>query len=323
MHVHLVHQPAGKPLKTLEESLISSIQLTYGEDHPCPAEIDVLVSGRPSPTFLEECQNLQALIIPFAGIPEETRELMQTYPQVGVFNLHHNAGATAELGVALILAAAKRILSFDQKLRSHDWRPRYQPDHTVILAGRQALIVGFGEIGRRIGRVLQAMEVDVTGIRRHGKGKQEHGVEVHSPAMLDPLLSMAEILVLSLPLTDDTYGLIGKSQLQSLPENAILVNISRGPIVDQEALFEILKEGRIAGAGLDVWYHYPSSPEERAHTPPADFPFHTLENVVLSPHRGGLGSSTENLRMAALAASLNAGARGEVIPNRVNLQLGY
>jgi phosphoglycerate dehydrogenase-like enzyme len=108
-----------------------------------------------------------------------------------------------------------------------------------------------------------------------------------------------------------------------MPPGGILVNVGRGSVVDQGALYAALKTGHLHAAGLDVWYNYPEKPEKRERIPPADFPFHELDNVVMSPHRGGGSDQTEVLRMTHLAASLNAAARGEQIPHRVDLAAGY
>jgi phosphoglycerate dehydrogenase-like enzyme len=103
----------------------------------------------------------------------------------------------------------------------------------------------------------------------------------------------------------------------------VLINIARGPIVDEAALYNALRGGSLYGAGLDVWYNYPADEQSRSHTAPSYHPFHELDNVVMSPHRAGGSDETERLRMAHLAELLNAAARGEPMPNRVNLQAGY
>ena len=103
----------------------------------------------------------------------------------------------------------------------------------------------------------------------------------------------------------------------------MLVNIGRGLIVDQAALYAALRDGRLHSAGLDVWYNYPEDKEARSNTSPADFPFHELDNVVMSPHRGSDTPATEAARMPHLARLLNAAARGEPIPNRLDLIAGY
>ena len=117
--------------------------------------------------------------------------------------------------------------------------------------------------------------------------------------------------------------MLGRAELARLPAGSVLVNVGRGPIVDQSALYEALSDGTLHAAGLDVWYNYPSSQESREETLPADLPFHALENVVMSPHRAGLTRETGRLRMAHLAELLNAAAQGLPLPNKVNLEAGY
>ena len=158
---------------------------------------------------------------------------------------------------------------------------------------------------------------------RRDPGVGSEGVAVHPPGALHDLLPQTDALLLTLPLTAETRGLIGAPELKLLPQGAILVNVGRGPLVDQEALYHALESGKLHGAGLDVWYNYPHDEESRCDTPPADFPFDQLDNVVMSPHRAGSTQETERLRLIHLAESLNAAARGEPIPNPVDLEAGY
>ena len=108
-----------------------------------------------------------------------------------------------------------------------------------------------------------------------------------------------------------------------LPQGAVLVNVGRGPIVDEEALFRALRDGHLHSAGLDVWYNYPPDEESQDKTFPASQPFHELDNVVLSPHRGGATMESNFLRMEHLATLLNAVARGEPLANKVDIIAGY
>ena len=108
-----------------------------------------------------------------------------------------------------------------------------------------------------------------------------------------------------------------------LPPDCVLVNIGRGEIIEQAALYQSLRTGKLGSAGLDVWYNYPKKEETRANTMPGDFPFHELNNLVMSPHRGGLVKETEHLRMTALAKVLSLAASNHEIPNRVDLIAGY
>jgi phosphoglycerate dehydrogenase-like enzyme len=147
--------------------------------------------------------------------------------------------------------------------------------------------------------------------------------DIYPPEALHKLLPRADVLLICLPHTPETTGLVGESELALLPPGALLVNVGRGPIVDEAALYHALHNGTLRAAGLDVWYNYPADKAARSHTPPSAYPFHELDNVVMSPHRAGHFDEREMLRMRHLAALLNAAAKGKAMPNRVDLQAGY
>jgi phosphoglycerate dehydrogenase-like enzyme len=236
-----------------------------------------------------------------------------------VHNLHHNALPVAEHVIALLLAAAKSIVPMDRSLRRHDWTPRYEPDNTILLEGKTALMLGHGAIGQRVSRLCQGLGMEVLAIRRQATGGSP-SAPVQAPQRLLP---QADALIICLPHTPDTTGLIGPDELALLRPKAILINVGRGPIVDEEALYHALRDGSLYVAGLDVWYNYPEDEAGRPHTPPSSLPFHELDNVVMSPHRAGHSADTEMLRITHLAELLNAAARGEPMPNRVDLASGY
>jgi phosphoglycerate dehydrogenase-like enzyme len=326
LRVHLLRPRDETSLAHLHDCLHPDITLTLGPDLPAPADYHILVAGRPQREHLIASPNLQALVIPWAGLPEATRQLMTEFPHIAVHNLHHNALPVAELALALLLAAAKFIVPMDRALRSHDWTPRYEPSPAVLLEGKTALILGYGSIGRRVARLCQGLGMEVIAIRRQAgtlSPDAPGGVSCASLKALRGLLPRANVLIICLPHTPETSGLIGAQELALLPAEAILVNVGRGAIVDEAAFYRALQEGRLHAAGLDVWYNYPADEAARSHTPPSAYPFHELNNVVMSPHRGGLCTETESLRMTALAALLNAAARGEPMPNRVDVKAGY
>ena len=324
LRVHLLHKPDDAAFQTLQALLDAGISLTWGQDVPSPADYHILVGGRPAREHLEASPVLERLIIPYAGLPASTRTLLLDFPHLAVNNLHHNAALTAEMAVALLLAAAKFIIPYDRALRAHDWTPRYQPNPSILLEGKTALVLGLGVIGKRVARACWGLGMKVLAVRREPREETlKFPVEIHPSAALPELLPRAHALVIALPATPATDGLIGAQELALLPQRAVLVNIGRGAIVEQRALFEALQTGALAAAGMDVWYNYPSDVDSRAHTPPADYPFHELDNVVMSPHRAGHSEETETLRMQALAALLNAAARGGPVPNRVNVEAGY
>jgi phosphoglycerate dehydrogenase-like enzyme len=325
LHAHILQKPEPGDLEFLLKELDDQIRLTFGAEMSEGTGFQILVAGRPERKHILASSELRALIIPWAGIPESTRELMKEFPGIRVHNLHHNAAPTAELAVALLMGAAKFLVPFDRTIRNDDWRPRYRPNPAVLLEGKMALILGFGEIGQRVGRVCQALAMRVHGIRRHPEHPLLFDMEakVHPLGSLKMILPQANALILCLPLTPQTQGLIGEEELALMPEGGILINVGRGPVVDQRALYSALKNGSLRAAGLDVWYNYPKDEESRISTPPADYPFQELDNVVMSPHRGGGSIETGRLRLQHLAASLNAAARGLPVPNPVNMKEGY
>lgn len=326
LSVHLLREMDPESLALLRERLRPEVRLTHGLDLPDPADYHILVTGRPEREHLTASPNLRALVVPWAGLPESARELLREFPDVAVHNLHHNAAPVAEMVMALLLAAAKFIVPMDRALRDGDWRPRYQrPRRSVLLEGGTALVLGYGAIGRRVARRCLGLGMRVIATRRGSAASAppDDRVEIHPPEVLHRLLPRADALIICLPHTPETTGLIGQRELDLMPPHAILVNIGRGPIVDEAALYHALRQGTLYAAGLDVWYNYPPDEEARSHTRPSAYPFHELDNVVMTPHRGGQVRQTEALRVVHLAELFNAAVRGQEMPNRVDLEAGY
>ncbi len=326
MHLsaHLLRQPDPNALAHLHANLNAEVHLTFGSELPTPADYHILIAGRPHREHLIASPNLRALIIPFAGLPETTRELLADFSHLAVHNLHYNAAPVAEMVITLLLAAAKFIVPMDRALRTHDWTPRYRRNPSVLLEGQTALILGYGAIGQRVAHLCRALDMQVMAIRRSVAPPPLDGPdEIYPLSALHDLLPQTNALIICLPHTVKTTGLVGKRELALLPSGAVLVNIGRGPIVDEAALYHALRDGTLHAAGLDVWYNYPSDEAARSHTPPSAYPFHELDNVVMSPHRAGHFAKTEILRMTHLAALLNTAAEGQELPNRVDVQAGY
>lgn len=322
LYVHLLHPLEPEHLTFLREQLDERIVTTTGER--VPPETHILIAGRVKREHITP--NLRAIITPFAGVPHENRAVLREFPQISVHNLHHNAPMTAEMAITLLLTAARGIIPADRALRNYDWTPRYSDNPPMILDGKTALILGYGAIGQRIGAVLKALGMTVLATKRSAVDVYSDGIaDIHPAEALHELLPRANVLMIALPDTVETNGLIGAKEIHLLPKSAILVNVGRGAIVDQGALYAALCDKHLHSIGLDVWYRYPTDETSRHNTSPADYPFGSLENVVLSPHRGGAGGSdeVERRRLAALADSLNAAVRGEAIPHRIDLERGY
>jgi phosphoglycerate dehydrogenase-like enzyme len=210
----------------------------------------------------------------------------------------------ASAAVSLVLALAHRLADRDRALHAGDWGGRRFEPLGMGLSGRTLGLVGYGRIGREIARLLAPwrMEVLVTTRRRI----VEEGVEWTD---IDDLLARADVVVVASALTPETRGLLDARRLGLLKPSAFLVNVARGRIVDQRALVDALREGRLAGAGLDVF-----DPEPL----PADDPLLALPGVIGAPH--SLGYTDELVRgcVDAACAALLAVARGEVPPDVAN-----
>lgn len=325
LSVHITNPPKEPFLELLKAELADSVTLSFGEEVPEFANYHIIVGGRPSDELLSASPNLHSLVIPWAGIPGSTYKKMANYPHVSVHNLHFNDVPVAEVTFMLMITAAKQTIPFDKSLRNNDWTPRFGHGHnTVLLSGKTVLILGYGAIGKQVAKMCQAFGMKVLATRRKADGIEMDGeTAVYPSADLHKLLPQANVLIISLPLTEETKNLIDAEELNLLPDKAILVNVGRGKIVNEAALYHALKNGKLHSAGLDVWYNYPTGEEDTPNTPPANFPFHELDNVVFSPHRATFTGDSEVLRMKDLARLINTAVSGQPMPNKMDLDAGY
>lgn len=193
--------------------------------------------------------------------------------------------ATADLTWALLLAAARRVVEGDALVRSGRWAG-WSPTQLLgrPVAGRTLGILGMGTIGRAVARRARGFEMDVQYHNRRPDRSAEAALGARY-VELDQLLATSDVVTVHAPLTDATRHLLDADALARMPPHAVLVNTARGPIVDEAALVEALRAGRLAAAGLDVFEREPSVADGLA----------GLDNVVLAPH---IGSATVDARGA-------------------------
>ena len=217
---------------------------------------------------------------------------------------------TADLAWAILMAIARRVVEADKYVRAgkwvHAWGPKMMLGSDVH--GKTLGIVGLGRIGSAVARRAKGFKMRVIyyDVVRREELERELGLE-YKP--LEELLKEADYVTLHVPLTKETYHLIGEKELDLMKPTAYLINTSRGAVIDQKALYKALKERRIAGAALDVFEKEPIDPDD---------PLLELDNVVLTPHIGSASVETRK-KMAMMAAeNLVSVLRGVEPPNLVN-----
>jgi phosphoglycerate dehydrogenase-like enzyme len=218
-----------------------------------------------------------------ADLPAEALKRVTVTTSSGV-----HAVPLAEFSILGLLAMAKELPRFVEDQRARAWPEVRRPLRD--LAGQTLFLVGLGEIGREVARLGKALGMRTVGFRRTQGPPPDHVDEVHGPERLAELAGRADDMVVSLPLTEQTAGLIDRATIERLPASCIFVNVGRGGVVDEPALIDALRERRIAGAVLDVFATEPL---------PEDSPLWTLPNALVTPHAAAL-SARENERIVEL-----------------------
>lgn len=243
-----------------------------------------------------------------AALAEEPA-LVREVTVTSVSGIH--AGPLAEFALLGLLAFVKRLPELERDKASRTW-PGVKPTMGV-LAGRTVLVVGLGAIGIAVARLAAAFQMQVLGIKR--VPDDVPGVdEVAGPDRLAELAQRADALVVTLPLTDDTRGLVDRGTLNALRPGAVVVNVGRGAVVDEAALVDALLDGRLAGACLDVFAEEPLPP---------DSPLWELDNVILSPHMAARTDDEDARAVALFADNLRRHLDGEPLRNRVDPERLY
>jgi D-2-hydroxyacid dehydrogenase (NADP+) len=204
----------------------------------------------------------------------------------------------------LILALKRHIHLGRDAQGDKRWRPMISDPlaREQEIGGTRAVVVGFGRIGQRVGRLLKAFGCHVTGLRRDAAPAPDAADEVQTIAQLPSALADADIVVLTCPLTPETTGLIGRDALARMKRSAILINVARGKVIDEPQLVAALQAGQIAGAGLDVTVDEPLPP---------DSPLWAMPQVLITPHSAGETGRYEANVIDLLEANLHLLWNGE------------
>ena len=279
---------------------------------PRLADADVLVSMGFTRPMAEAGPRLRLVQVPGAGLDRIDRGAMR--PGLHLANAYGHEAGIAEYIMGAMLAMTRSFGSLDASLRKGRWDSQWaigtpMPPPSPELAGKTLGILGFGHIGEALARRAAAFDMQVCAVRRQAQADLPPGVSfIGGPERLDDVLRQSDYLAVTLSLSPDTRNLLDDRRLGLMKPSAYLINVARAEIIDEGALYRALSGGKLAGAALDVWYRYPTTPEP---TLPATQPFHELGNVILTPHVSGWTEGMLEARAKLIAGNIERTARGE------------
>jgi len=278
------------------------------------ATADVIVGGPITPEIAAQAKQLKLFHVFRGGIDGLGIEHLPD--AVTVANTFHHEVGVAEFAVMSCLVLPRRIPVYDAQLRRGDWSGSVmwgEPPDYATLSESSVLVVGAGHIGINIIKRLKAFGPRVVAVSRNARRSVQGADKVVDYGQLNQALADADFVVLSVRLAPETTGLIGAPELDAMKSSAFLINVARGTVVDQHALYAALKSGSIAGAAIDVWYNYPSARDQMCL--PSDAPLHELDNVLLSPNRSSWSTRMLNGRIADVAENVQRLATNQELIN--------
>ena len=270
-------------------------------DSACYAAADVLVGIRYDST-LPRPEGLSLFHVPGAGFDKVDLEALPA--AAVVCNCFGHGPAIAEYVMSALLARHVPLAAADARLRQGDWAYwAGAPDriHEEI-AGKTIGLVGFGHIGQAIAARAKAFDMRVHVANRSPVADRSLADRWFALDDLGGFWGSVDFVVVSVPLTAQTEGIVGAAAFAAMRRTAVVINVGRGPTIDERALYDALATQRIAGAVIDTWYQYPAPGQAR--TLPSTLPFHTLPNVVMTPHMSAWTDGTIRRRQRAMAQNV-------------------
>ncbi|MGQ0548702.1 MAG: D-2-hydroxyacid dehydrogenase [Armatimonadota bacterium] len=323
LRVHIASRFSEAHLARIQE-VSTRIRLSYDPHSPYerPAgkdaqlrDVEVLLSHH---AYFEitSAPRLRWLQLPGDGV-DHLRGAPVMKSEVIITNARIFATPITEYVFASIVAYLRRFPQMMERFQKGRVWPRNQWEEYAgeELAGKTMAVIGYGAIGHKLAHVAQGFEMAVVGTRRSvTSAVRENGVDVYPAADLRQVLALADVVVVCLPLTQETERLIGEAELRAMKPGAYLVSVGRGKVIEESALLRALREGWIGGAGLDV----------HAQTPlPADSPFFSLPNVILTPHMSGVSQGYYERITGLFCENLRRYIAGEPLIYLVDKQRGY
>ena len=320
----------------LKESLkpLSNVRLMFPEDTSdqnlknIVSEVDVLIGWRPSKILLESGKNLKVFINPGAGVNHLIDLFIELnrYRKVTLINGHGNSYLVAQHAVALLLTLMNKTIPHHIWMKEGKWRTGDQDDASIPLRFREVGLLGYGAINKKVHQFLAGFEVKFHILRKNWNKQKDilpTEAKKYGIAEIDNFLEEIDVLMIAIPHTSLTSQLFKKREFKLLGPNGLIINVARGDVINQEDLYDALKNRTILGAAIDVWYDYHPKANNEDLKYPYEFPFHDLDNLVLSPHRG-YSPFSDLLRWDEVIENINRISQGRSdLINIVNLKEEY
>lgn len=279
---------------------------TWLEEAP---EAEVILGFRPLREGALRARHLRWVHAAGAGVENLSQDVAGT--DIVVTNSHVHGDVIAEHVFALILAHSRRLNDAWRSQEARRWASRELVGE--VIAGRTLGILGLGTLGTAVAHRAQAFGLRVVGTKR--TPEPVPGVDqVYPPLDLETVLRVSHVLVVTLPLTRETRGLLGERELRLLPRGAFLVNVGRGGLVQEAALVRVLEDGHLGGAGLDVFEEEPL---------PEDSPLWSLPGVTITPHVGGAFPGYMDRVVPLFCENLRRYLEGRPLQSVVDTSRGY
>lgn len=288
-------------------------------DRRAYAAADVIVSFKFN-RMLPRPEGLKLLHVPGAGY--DAVDFAALPASAVVCNCFEHEQAIAEYVIAALLMRQVPFADADRRLRSGDWAYKAGPVANVHdeLAGKTIGLLGFGHIGQAVAARAKAFEMQVHVANRSPVVISALVDRAFLLSELPGFWASADFFVVALPLTAETNGIVGAASFAAMRPTAVVINVGRGPTIDERALYDALKGGRIAGAIIDTWYIYPSTASPNSH--PSLLPFHELSNLLMTPHMSGWTRGTIRRRQRVIADNIERRMSGKACLNTVRAASG-
>lgn len=250
----------------------------------------VLISGRLKKEQLERFPELMCVVVPYTGLNGLDVDALRLR-KIKIINTNAHAHFVAERAMALLLALQGKLVTFHNGLVNQQWHRSSGEEQLSwkSIYNKKVAVYGYGTIGSEVGKLLKPWHVSI-GVLSY-KGREHEEAENFDG--LKQLCEWCDILIVTIPLTELTVGSINDALLKNM-HGKYIVNVGRGSIIEEKAIYDRLKDGTLGGFASDVWYLYPT--KEQPDCWPSKYPVHALENVVMTPHNAGFEETSSAVR---------------------------